>query len=161
MRSFLLPLLTLTYLLGQAAERPNVLFIAADDLNTALGCYGDPIAETPHLDRLAASGVPRTAIRGLIGLSGPYALEPNSDELRAIFVARQRELAARLGLSLSGAKSRVQRAREKLKAALLDCCQVELDRRRRVLAFQPNCLSCLDEPHAVGCAAPEVLQPVH
>jgi acetyl esterase/lipase len=37
--------------------------------------------------RLAASGVPRTAIRGLIGLSGPYALEPNSDELRAIFAA--------------------------------------------------------------------------
>ena len=37
--------------------------------------------------RLDAVGVPRTAIRGLIGLSGPYALEPNSDELRAIFAA--------------------------------------------------------------------------
>ncbi len=40
-----------------AAERPNVLFIAVDDLATAIGCYGDLIAKTPHLDRLAASGV--------------------------------------------------------------------------------------------------------
>ena len=39
------------------AEKPNILFIAADDLSCALGCYGDPIAKTPHLDRLAASGV--------------------------------------------------------------------------------------------------------
>ena len=36
------------------AKRP---FIAADDLSCALGCYGDPVAKTPHLDRLAASGV--------------------------------------------------------------------------------------------------------
>ena len=40
-----------------AAKKPNVLFIAADDLSNALGCYGDVIAKTPHLDRLAATGV--------------------------------------------------------------------------------------------------------
>ena len=40
-----------------ASAKPNVLFIAADDLSCALGCYGDPVAKTPHLDRLAASGV--------------------------------------------------------------------------------------------------------
>jgi uncharacterized sulfatase len=39
------------------AEKPNILFIAADDLSCALGCYGDPVAKTPNLDRLAASGV--------------------------------------------------------------------------------------------------------
>jgi len=39
------------------AEKKNVLFIASDDLANALGCYGDPIARTPHLDRLAATGV--------------------------------------------------------------------------------------------------------
>lgn len=40
-----------------SAERPNVLFIAVDDLACTLGCYGDRIAKTPHIDRLAATGV--------------------------------------------------------------------------------------------------------
>ena len=37
--------------------KPNVLFIAIDDLAPALRCYGNLIAKTPHIDRLAASGV--------------------------------------------------------------------------------------------------------
>ncbi len=36
---------------------PNVLLIFVDDLNTRLSSYGDPIARTPHIDRLAAMGV--------------------------------------------------------------------------------------------------------
>lgn len=39
------------------AKQPNVLFIAVDDLSAALGCYGDLIAKTPNIDRLAATGV--------------------------------------------------------------------------------------------------------
>jgi RNA polymerase sigma-70 factor (ECF subfamily) len=39
----------------------------------------------------------------------------------------QREVAERLGISLSGAKSRVQRGREQLRAIVLDCCHVEPD----------------------------------
>ena len=54
----------------------------------------------------------------------------------------QKELAERLGLSLSGAKSRVQRARAKLKQQLLDCCHFELDRRGHVIDYQPRCACC-------------------
>lgn len=39
------------------AARPNVLLLMSDDLNNMLGCYGDPLAKTPNLDRLAARGV--------------------------------------------------------------------------------------------------------
>jgi len=42
---------------GSKTTPPNVLFIAIDDLANALGCYGDPVAKTPHLDGLAARGV--------------------------------------------------------------------------------------------------------
>ncbi len=54
----------------------------------------------------------------------------------------QKELGERLGLSLSGAKSRVQRAREKLKQQLLVCCHFELDRRGHILDYQPRCTCC-------------------
>ena len=40
-----------------AVDKPNILFIAIDDLAPALRCYGNLIAKTPHIDRLAASGV--------------------------------------------------------------------------------------------------------
>lgn len=47
----------------------------------------------------------------------------------------QKELARRLGISLSGAKSRVQRARDRLKEMLLDFCQREFGRT-------PGCQPC-------------------
>jgi uncharacterized sulfatase len=43
--------------LAQTPKPPNILFIAVDDLACSLGCYGDVVAKTPHIDRLAASGV--------------------------------------------------------------------------------------------------------
>ncbi|MBC8152012.1 MAG: sulfatase [Bacteroidetes bacterium] len=38
-------------------DRPNIVFIVADDLSPTLGCYGDSTAPTPTIDRLAKQGV--------------------------------------------------------------------------------------------------------
>lgn len=55
----------------------------------------------------------------------------------------QKELAERLGLSYSGAKSRVQRARKKVKDMLMTCCHFEFDRRGMVIDYhQPHCCCC-------------------
>jgi uncharacterized sulfatase len=52
------------HLLGRSAtaaaepkERPNILWLSAEDLSPTLGCYGDAYADTPALDRFAAQGV--------------------------------------------------------------------------------------------------------
>ena len=42
---------------AQTTPLPNILFITADDLGLNLSCYGERRFATPHLDRLAASGV--------------------------------------------------------------------------------------------------------
>lgn len=49
----------------------------------------------------------------------------------------QQEVAVAQGLSLSGAKSRVQRGRKLLKAILLQCCQVEVDRQGGIIDWRP------------------------
>lgn len=41
---------------NRLADRPNVLLIVSEDNGAELGCYGDPYARTPRLDRLAAEG---------------------------------------------------------------------------------------------------------
>jgi len=42
---------------GSAQDRPNILWILAEDLSPELACYGYPLVSTPNLDRLAAQGV--------------------------------------------------------------------------------------------------------
>src|ERR1039458_66140 len=54
--SLFLPVLTQTS--SQAApSRPNILFIAVDDLRPELNCYGNPMIKSPNIDRLARAGV--------------------------------------------------------------------------------------------------------
>lgn len=54
----------------------------------------------------------------------------------------QKALGDKIGLSLSGAKSRVQRARAKLKKMLLDCCELELDHRGNIIDYKKKCSDC-------------------
>src|SRR5688572_17857046 len=58
MKAFLIALFTLGALLSADAAKPNVLFIAVDDLNHWVGHLGrNPQARTPNIDRLASRGV--------------------------------------------------------------------------------------------------------
>jgi RNA polymerase sigma-70 factor (ECF subfamily) len=62
----------------------------------------------------------------------------------------QGQLARRLGLSLSGAKSRVQRARQRLKGVLLECCHIEWDRRGNAVGYTRRSKTCGLGPCSCG-----------
>ena len=61
----------------------------------------------------------------------------------------QVELASRLKITVSGAKSRVQRGREKLKEAFLDCCHFEFDRLGKVMDYRHKCDQCTGDQNQV------------
>jgi RNA polymerase sigma-70 factor (ECF subfamily) len=54
----------------------------------------------------------------------------------------QKAMAEALGISVSGAKSRVQRARARLRDMFLACCHFELDRRGRIIDYHRRCCCC-------------------
>lgn len=41
----------------KGTERPNIVWIVCEDLSPILGCYGDKVAKTPNIDRLAETGI--------------------------------------------------------------------------------------------------------
>lgn len=57
--------------LAQAQSLPNILWISAEDLSPRLGAYGDPVARTPNLDRLARDGVLYTHAFTTYGVCAP------------------------------------------------------------------------------------------
>ena len=68
---------TSTELFSAPPERPNILFLFADDLGYGdLSCYGRPDYETPNLDKLAADGIKFT---------DTYAIGPTCTPTRAGF----------------------------------------------------------------------------
>ena len=51
-------LMALSFSIGTAEEKPNIIYIMTDDLGYGdLGCYGQKVIQTPHLDQLAAGGM--------------------------------------------------------------------------------------------------------
>ncbi|MEI7728676.1 MAG: sulfatase-like hydrolase/transferase [Verrucomicrobiota bacterium] len=79
--SFILVALLLGAFAAAAAERPNIVFILADDLGyTDSACYGSGYYETPNIDRLAQQGIRFT--------SG-YTCGPNCQPTRAALLSGQ------------------------------------------------------------------------
>ena len=96
---------------------------------------GEPEADSPDVrGELAACIAPL-----LRRLSPSFREALTLTELEGL---TQEEAAARVGLSLSGMKSRVQRARRQLKQVLVQCCEVERDTRGGVTSYQPRRGSC-------------------
>jgi RNA polymerase sigma-70 factor (ECF subfamily) len=94
--------------------------------------------ETSELEELKAS-----FRRMIYSLPEPYREALVLTEFEGL---TQQELADRIGISLSGAKSRVQRGREQLKEMLHQCCTFEFDRRGKVIDCSPRgkvkCAEC-------------------
>jgi arylsulfatase A-like enzyme len=91
-------------------EKFNVLFIVADDLNCALGAYGDPLAKTPNIDRLAKEGLLFTEAHVQYPLCGPsrtsfmtglYPDQTKSKDLR-LFVRQTIPDVVTMGQKLKG-----------------------------------------------------------
>jgi RNA polymerase sigma-70 factor (ECF subfamily) len=90
----------------------------------------EPDSDDGELDELKAS-----FRRMIYSLPEPYREAVILTEFRGL---TQQKLADRLGISLSGAKSRVQRGRAQLKQMLDECCTFEFDRRGKVIDCVPR-----------------------
>ena len=99
---------------GTEVEQEEALLSEPADLRSELTACLDPLLE--RLPAIYREALELTELEGLT----------------------QAGAAKRLGLSASGMKSRVQRARAQLKALFVDCCEIELDRRGGVMSYEPR-----------------------
>ena len=104
----------------------------------ALKSAGEPEADAPDSGNAAAE-VASCLVPFVRSLPEPYR---EALLLTDIGGLTQMAAADRLGLSVSGMKSRVQRGRAKLKEALLSCCAIDVDRRGGVVDYQRRRKQC-------------------
>lgn len=102
----------------------------------------DSLPAEPPADDAEMAGLNAVFRRMVQRLPKPYREALVRTEFEGL---TQKELAERLNISLSGAKSRVQRAREQLKEMLHECCTFELDGRKRVMGCKPRAAGCCQE----------------
>ena len=96
----------------------------------------EDLASPVEADGAFEKGPLVAAFRKMIdALPEPYREAIKLTEIRGL---TQEQLATRLDISLSGAKSRVQRGRAQLKEMLLGCCRFEFDRRGGIMECQPR-----------------------
>ena len=106
---------------------------------SAVGVQEIPIGPENLMDQAWLEDISE-CVRVLIDrLPGTYR---DALELTEFSGLTQKEMGRRLGLSPSGAKSRIQRARKKLKVMLLECCHNEFDKMGIVLCCGDECKSC-------------------
>ena len=122
---------------------------AAARRDLPIGDAAEAALDRPADDGLAAVDdlAAATASRELAGCLRPLVerLPPRYREAVALVdLAGQTHMqaAARLGLSVPGTKSRVQRGRRALRDLLVECCPVELDAGGRIVDYEPRDLSC-------------------
>jgi RNA polymerase sigma-70 factor (ECF subfamily) len=120
----------------------------ADDIANELAA-----SNSPEDDEAAAREL-STCLKPL--MSGLTAADQEALQMVEFDGVTQVEAAARLGLSVSGMKSRVQRARSHLRSALHDCCKIAVDRRGGVISYEGKgggCESCAspDSDSSSGC----------
>jgi len=111
-----------------------------------------PAGLAEEVERAAPVGAPSFEADGQLGRELAACLRPMLDRLsrdyrEAITLVElegltQQAAATRMGLSLSGMKSRVQRGRQQLKRMLEECCLIELDRRGGVADFEVRDRGC-------------------
>ena len=98
----------------------------------------DPVTSEPASSELR--GELAACLRPLLErLPAPYREAITLTELEGL---TQASAAARLGMSASGMKSRVQRGRVQLRDLLVGCCEIELDRRGAITSYEPRRSPC-------------------
>lgn len=53
------------------SEKPNILVVVCEDISPYLGCYGDSVAKTPHLDQFSTQGILHKNMFTCVGVSSP------------------------------------------------------------------------------------------